>query len=249
MKNKLKRMIVRHQEFTLIELLVVISIIAILAGMLLPALNATRDKAKDISCKSNLKQMNLAYTMYSNDSNEWFFPARGSAAGDIDWRTRLIRDKYLNNKTILCPAEIQQPDQGGYGLNFLLFGYRFDSPTTPGIRLPALIKMLKYNGKSYNPVVFIDTCNVIQKPDSDERILVGGDYTQLYQLSPTRYAPANARHKAGGMSANALVFDGTVQTMGRKEAHWSTRADDIFLSFWRPCSKKVSPVVYAYNFF
>ena len=90
----------RPLGFTLIELLVVISIIAILAAMLLPALSRSKQSAKRLVCVNHLRQLGLATIMYVGD-NDGYYPSSNSS---VKW-PQAIRPGYDNLRLLACPED------------------------------------------------------------------------------------------------------------------------------------------------
>ncbi|MDX9981072.1 MAG: prepilin-type N-terminal cleavage/methylation domain-containing protein [Lentisphaeria bacterium] len=94
----------QSQGFTLIELLVVIAIIAILASMLLPALQQAREKARSINCVGNLKQIGLGSMMYTDDYNRIPPNSRSVTGSGTAWYPWWV-NPYINNyKVFVCPS-------------------------------------------------------------------------------------------------------------------------------------------------
>lgn len=213
----------RQTKFTLIELLVVIAIIAILAALLLPALQKARDRAKDISCTNNLKELGMGMINYQNDFNEYCLQAINSVKTSQShyWYSILKRDYIPNEKIFKCPsrpAHLTRFDCS-YGLNAQSFGYYTGHTKRSGpTRVPA-----------FEP--YKCASRLIMLADVVPRTIVNKENYYVCSLDQRPYpftkssTTLHLRH--GSLRANVVFLDGHVGTVfsiqGSSSRYWKPR--------------------------
>lgn len=234
--------VARIRGFTLIELLVVIAILAILAALLLPALQGAKEKARQVQCTSNLRQMGNAMTIYANDS-DGNLPATGSAGmrGAFDWTYggNVVSVPQTDPSSLqriqveggtLWPYVMGKPRGGPYGNGPQgMKDEWFESPASNPYLCPSAGPVGRKRGLSYSMNSFLDIytpdgarvgiqLSRIKRPPHTVLLVDESELT----LNDGRFVPTGAendvpdlllKHSGGG---NILFCDGHVKWIEKK---------------------------------
>ena len=227
------------QGFTLIELLVVMVIIALLVGLLLPALGRAREEARKTQCRSNLRQVGLAMTMYANDNGKFFpvtygftnpgteassppaggYPPFQHLLGQERWDTSATMPGAFNTFMLLIPTQRAQDGTSEP---------RASDPAGPAI--PTGVGLLMAGGYLTQAGGSVLNCPSRHYPAG-----MKGDPNRDQGIRMTTYDGEEPFFTSGGKEMTTNAEDGVKPLQNVKLMKWRHQSDYVYTRASAPC--------------
>jgi prepilin-type N-terminal cleavage/methylation domain-containing protein/prepilin-type processing-associated H-X9-DG protein len=214
--------------FTLIELLVVIAIIAILAAILFPVFAKAREKARQISCASNEKQLGLAIIQYSQDYDELIMPRYGAVSGPNgqaeNWH--YLCQPYLKSTAVLkCPDNPNNQYNDVEGTQFTSY--------SANTSIDSSAPFADTNRGTTSLAALVAPASTVGVVESTS------EYSDFYVTNPGNWAVPTGNYGPGNLFAghtgfaNFLFMDGHVKAMRPLATLDTTDGGTGTINMWR----------------